>query len=399
MLRVTVTPFGSFSVGDYVGNEAYQLDHQFVSKTYTADEGASDFYCTQQQYDSGIRKALEKLSTLRVKIAGSRKSKPLMVYSVVESPEEVPRIHQVEGGALSVGGGAQTLTLRGQNLIAGRKASASVGSGTGLLTITAARKGPSGERVTVNILRAGSVGVAIVRGEDEAGQPTVTLNVTPSSGGGGTAATAIAAQFTGAVAKYATAVGAGSGVVKPTNGIKLTLLEGLSGGAGVAFVDLPTVLARTVLRVESLRPGSRGNGWSIAISAASGGGSVTVSTSLRTVVLVPATGAGNTDASVLRDQLNANATFVKWLVASVIGTDGDDVPVTTQSFLYGGSDNEPTAQIGGADADVIAYDDSAVQVRVTGATLTSAGCAAGEVAMVNLILGDRCLTAPVDITA
>lgn len=398
MLRVTVTPYGSFSVGDYVGNEPYKLDHQFVSMTFAAGDPASDFYCTQQQYDSGIRKALEKLSGMRVRIPGTRFSKPMMVYSVIESPEEVPRLHQIENGALSIGGGAQTLTLRGQGLIAGRKANATIGSGTGQLVFTAARKGPFGERVVVNILRAGSAGVAIVRSTDDSGQPLVTVNVTPSSGGGGTQANTIAAQFSGAVTKYVTAAADGSGLVKPTSGIQLSL-GGLHGGAGVAFIDIPSVLARTVLRVESLRPGSKGNGWSVRVNAASGGGSVTVDATARTVVLVPATGSGNTDASVLRDQLNAKATFAKWLVASVVGTDGDDIPVMGVNYLYGGSDNEPTAQIAGADADVIAYDDTTVQVRITGAALGSAGAAAGEVAMVNLILGDRCLSVPVDVTA
>ena len=388
MLRVTVTPYGSFSVGDYVGNEPYKLDHQFVSMTFAAGDPATDFYCTQQQYDSGIRKALEKLSGMRVRIPGTRYSKPMMIYSVIESPEEVPRLHQIENGALSLGGGAQTLTLRGQGLI----------TGTNKLTFTAARKGPFGERVVVNILRAGSAGVDVVRSVDDSGQPLVTVNVTPSSGGGGTQANTIAAQFSGAVTKYVTAAASGAGLVKPTSGIQLSL-GGLHGGAGVAFIDIPSVLARTVLRVESLRPGSKGNGWSVRVNAASGGGSVTVDATARTVVLVPATGGGNTDASVLRDQLNANATFAKWLVASVVGTDGDDVPVMGVNYLYGGSDNEPTAQIAGADADVIAYDDTTVQVRITGAALGSAGAAAGEAAMVNLILGDRCLSVPVDVTA
>lgn len=398
MLRVTVTPYGNFSIGDYVGNEPYQLDRQFVSMTFTAGDAPSSFYVTQQQYDSGVRKALEKIAGLRVRITGSRKSKPMMVYSVIESPEEVPRIHQVEGGALSVGGAAQTITLRGQNLIAGRKATAVHGSGTNQLTFTAARKGPSGERITVNILRAGSAGIDVVRSEDDAGQALVTINVTPSSGGGGMQANTIAAQFTGVVTNYVTAVGGGSGLVKPASGIQLTL-DGLHGGAGVAFVDIPSVLARTVLRVESRRPGSLGNGWSITISAPSGGGSVTVNTTLRTVALVPATGGGNTDASVLATQLNANSTFAKWLFASVIGTNGDDIPVTPQSFLYGGADNEPTAQIGGVDADVVAYSDTTVQVQITGASLGGGGAAAGEIAMINLVLGDRCLTAPVDVTA
>lgn len=397
MLRVTVTPYGSFSVGDYVGNEPYKLDHQFVSMSYAAGDPPSWFECTRQQYDSGIRKALEKLSGLRVKIPASRQTKPLMVYSVIESPEQVSRFHQVEGGALSLGGGAQTITLRGQNLIAGRKATAVIGSGTGALTFTAARKGPVGERVTVNILRAGSPSVAIVRGTDDAGQPYVTVNVTPATGAG-LQASAIAAQFSGAVTKYVTAAAGGSGLVKPASGIQLSL-GGLHGGAGVAFIDIPTVQARTVLRVEAFRPGSLGNGWSVRINAASGGGSVTVDRTARTVVLVPATGAGNTNASVLRDQLNASAGFAKDLTASVIGTDGDAVPVLTQSYLYGGSDNEPTAQIGGVDADVIGYDDTMVQVRITGSALSGGGAAAGEAAVINLVLGDRCLSVPVDVTA
>lgn len=398
MLRVTVIPFGNFSLGDYVGNEPYQLDRQFVSMSFTGDGVPVDLYCTEQQYQSGFRKALENASKLRVKIAGTSKSKPLMVYSAVESPEEVPRIHQVEGGAISLGGAAQTITLRGQNLIAGRKASASVGSGTGRLTFTAARRGVFGEQITVNVLKAGSASVTIVRSEDDSGRPLVTIDVVPASGAGGTNADTIAAQIIGAVTKYVTASAGGSGAVKAASGIKLTL-DGLHAGAGISFIDVPSVLARTVLRIESIRPGAMGNGWSIRIAAASGGGSVTVNTSERTVVLVPATGGGNTDASVLATQLNANATFAKWLVASVIGTNGDDIPVTPISYFYGGSDNEPTAHIGGVAADVITYEDSLVQVRLTGSALSGGGALAGEIAMLNLILGDRCLTAPVDVTA
>lgn len=396
MLRVTVTPYGPFSIGDFVGNEPYQLDRQFVSMTFSAGDGPTDFYCTQQQYDSGIRKALEKASGLRVKIAGTRKNKPLMVYSVVESPEEVPRLHQVEDGALSLTGGTQTVTLRGENLIAGRKAVASIGAGTGLLTLTSTRKGPIGERITVNLLKAGSAGIEIVRGEDDSGQATVTLNVTPATGSAN--ANAIAAQFTGNAAKYVTAAGGGSGNVLPANGIKLSL-SGLHAGAGVAYLDMPSVLARTVLRVEALRPGSGYNGWSIKVLAASGGGTVVVNASAQTILLTPATGSGNTDASVLRDQLNASSGFAAQFVASVIGTSGDDMPVSDWSFLYGGCDNIPSAQIGGVTADVIAYDDTSAQLRVAGSALATGGCAAGEVALVNLILGDRCLSAPVDITA
>ena len=397
MLRVTITAYGGFSVKDYIGDEAYQLDNQFVGMSFSPGDVGS-FECTVGQYETSFRKQLEKLADQRIPITGTTRTQPMMTYDVESVPNERPRFHQIEGGALSLGGGAQDVTIRGTNLIAGRKATGSIGTGTNKLTFTAARKGPFGERVVVNILRAGSAGVDVVRSVDDSGQPLVTVNVTPSSGGGGTQANTIAAQFSGAVTKYVTAAASGAGLVKPTSGIQLSL-GGLHGGAGVAFIDIPSVLARTVLRVESLRPGSKGNGWSVRVNAASGGGSVTVDATARTVVLVPATGGGNTDASVLRDQLNANATFAKWLVASVVGTDGDDVPVMGVNYLYGGSDNEPTAQIAGADADVIAYDDTTVQVRITGAALGSAGAAAGEAAMVNLILGDRCLSVPVDVTA
>ncbi len=394
LYRVTVTPNGNFSIGDYVNADSYQLDHQFVSKTFTGGEGASSFEATQVQMDGGIRQALEKLSNMRVVVTGSKRTKPMMTYTIEQIPGERPRIHQVETVAFSLGGGTQTCVLRGENFIAGRKATASIGSGTGLLTFTAARKGPIGEKVLVNIKAANGAGsVTLTHGDDG----DITVDIVPAAGASN--ANAIAAQVTGASLKFLTAAGGGTGAVSPMSGIRLTN-NGLHAGAGCAFVDLPSSLARTRLRVEFLRPGNGGNGWRVKLNAASGGGTVSVNTSTKLITVTPATGSGNQDASVVAAQINADTTALKYVFASVVGTNADDMAALADAYyMYGGCGEDVVATIGGATADVIALSDTALTLQVAGAALGTAGCVNGEDAVVNLFIDGVQLTAQVGIVA
>lgn len=398
MLRVTINAFGNFSLGDFTGQEPYQLDHQFVSITMSAGESA-EIYITRSQYETGMRQALEKLSQQRIAIAGTNRTKPLMSYTVVSA--ERPRFLQAEGGALSLGGGTQSLTFRGQNLVGGRKAVGVLGTGSNKLTFTAALKGPVGKLPVINLKTPGSAGVEIVHGKDGA----VTINVTPSSAPGGTQANTIAAQFSGAVTKYVTCVGGGTGVVRcPTSGITLDF-AGKHAGAAQAFVDLPTQASRTRLRLTRLLPGAAGNEWSALVNPQSGGGSVAINTSLKTITVTPPAGAGNADASVVAAQINDDATAKKHFFAEVVGTNTDDVVTSVtgtaipQTYLYGGCGETPEVTIGGAVTNVIAYNDNAITLQVTGAALDTAGCVAGEDALVSLALEEQVLSVPVGIVA
>jgi len=394
LYRVTVTPNGNFSIGDYVKADSYQLDHQFVSRTFTGGEGASSFEATQTQMDGGIRQTLEKLSNMRVVVTGSKRTKPMMTYTIEQIPGERPRIHQVETVAFSLAGGTQTCVLRGENFIPGRKATASIGSGTGQLTFTAARKGPIGEKVLVNIKTASGAGsVTLTHGDDG----DITIDIVPAAASSN--ANAIAAQITGASLKFVTAVGGGTGAVSPMSNIRLSH-NGLHAGSGCAFVDLPSSLARTRLRVEFVRPGNGGNAWRVKMNAASGGGTVTVNTSTKVVTVTPATGSGNQDASVVAAQINADTTALKYVHATVVGTDADDMAVLADSYyMYGGCGEDVVATIGGAAADVIALSDTALTLQATGTALSTAGCANGEDAIVNLFLDGVQLTAQVGIVA
>jgi hypothetical protein len=395
MIRIAITAFGDFSVGDFVGLTPYKLDQQFVSVSLSAGQSA-EIYVTRSEFETGIRQSLEKLSQMRVQIPGTTRTSPLMSYDVLS--DERPRFLQAEGGALSLSGGTQSVTFRGQNLIAGRKASAVLGTGSSQLTFTAAGKGPRGQKVTINLKAPGSAGVELVYGLDGA----VTVNVTPASGGSGTQANTIAAQFTGAVTKHVTCVGGGTGDVRcPVNGIVLTHNE-RHAGAGQAFVDLPTTLARTRLRVTRLLPGSRGNEWSVTVLAPSGGGSVAVNTSTKLLTVTPATGSGNADASVVAAQINNNATAQKHFFAEVVGTNGDDVVASTpipRTYLCGGCGETPVASIGGASVDVIAYTDTAVTLQVADTALVTAGCVAGEDALVALSLDEVILSGTVGVAS
>lgn len=395
MIRIAITAFGDFSVGDFVGLTPYKLDQQFVSVSLSAGE-SREIYITRSEYETGIRQTLEKLSQMRIAIAGTTRTSPLMSYDIVA--DERPRFLQAEGGALSLTGGTQSVTFRGLNLVQGRKATAVHGTGTSQLTFTAARKGPTGKKITVNLKQPGAAAVEIVYGQDDA----VTVNVTPSSAPGGTQANTIAAQFSGAVTKHVTCAGGGTGTVRcPVNGITLDHGD-KHAGVGQAFVDLPTTLARTRLRISKLLPGSRGNEWSATVLVPAGGGAVSVNTSTKVLTVTPAAGAGNADASVVAAQINNDATAKKHFFAEVVGTNGDDVVASTvipRTYFYGGCGETPTAAIGGATPDVIAYTDTAVTLQVTDTALDTAGCVAGEDALVALTLDEVVLSGTVGIAA
>lgn len=395
MIRIAITAFGDFSVGDYAGLAPYKLDHQFVSVSLSAGE-QTELYITRSEYETGIRQTLELLSQMRVTIPGTTRTSPLMTYDIIS--DERPRFLQSEGGALSLAGGTQSVTFRGLNLIAGRKARGELGEGSNALRFTAARKGPIGKKITINLKQPGSASVEIVYGPDGA----VTVNVTPSSAPGGTQANTIAAQFTGAVTKHVTCTGGGSGVVRcPVNGITLDFRD-MHAGAGQAFIDLPTTQARTRLRVSHLPPGSRGNEWSVTVLAPSGGGAVSVNTGSKLLTVTPATGSGNADASVVAAQINNDSTAKKYFFAEVVGTNSDDVVASTaipRSYLYGGCGETPTASIGGATADVIAYTDTSISLQTTDTALNTAGCVAGEDALVALSLDEVVLSGTVGIVS
>jgi hypothetical protein len=390
MRRVTVTALASFSVQDFLGLEDQQPGSG-VTANFSGTVAVPDvrsFDLTEGQWNR-VRPVLSALSQKRQPVIESGlatpRTQPLMTYTVERVPGDRPRVHQLEG-SVSVGGGTQTVTLRGENLIAGLAAFFIFNKGSAAqLTVTAVRKGPGGNRVSISIaapLGAGSV--TVTRGIDG----RVSVAVVPAAAGPG--AVAIAAQInahvTGSV--FVSAVGGGVGAV----GVKPdTSLSG-GDGSGAGFADFATALATAWLRVEAQLPGNGGNRTSIKINAPLGAGSVVVVGSAITVT--PA--AAGPDIAAIAAQINADATAFALVKATPYGA-GATVLTTPVgfTFLATGAAETPTAKVAGAVASISSYTDVAAAVVFTGAAVTAAGLLAGEQAVVTLLADYQVLQAQI----
>lgn len=387
MRRVTVTAFGNFPIQTFLGLEAQNPGTLNTVNFTTGDVKTFDW--TESQW-SQMRPVLEKQSQKRIiqldPVSGfaTSRTKPLMTYVVERFPGDRPRLHQVEApvGGLSVGGAAQTTTLRGENLIAGISAFAIFKKGTpSQLTVFAARKGP-GERVSIEILApsgGGSVAVAI------AADGGITVTVTPAAAGPG--AIAIAAQINGSApaALWVSAAGAGAGTVGVIP--RTTLTNG--AGAGIAYSNFPTAVATAFLEIEAQKPGNQGNTISLVFAAPAGAGSVVVVGNKITVT--PA--AAGPDLTAIAAQINADAVASLLVLATARGA-GATVLTTpvAETFLVAGAGETPTIKIGGAVATILTHDDTSIAASVTGAALTAAGVAIGDIAIVTLLTDYQMLT-------
>lgn len=375
MRKITVTANGQFSIQDVAPTESSVLGTAGGVATFVAGDVKS-FVVTESEWNHAVRRQLNALAARRVPVLSSGvltgKSKPLMTWTQERVPGGRPRLHQLEG-TVSVGGAAQTIVLRGENLIPGLAATSIIGKSTGKLTLTAARKGWQGNLVSVVIAPdKGAGSVTTVLGDDG----TVTVTVVPAAGA--STANAIATQL-GANAlatRFVLASGGGTGAVLPQT---VTLAGG--DGAGVAWNWIKSNAAGHFLLLEAIKPGNTGNGSAVSIAAASGGGSVTLTNGV--YVVVPA--AATNTLTAIAAQINGDAALKLLVKATVIGTGSNTVPVTAATYLAAGSGETPSAAIGGAAADVTVMTDTAMTLAFTGASVTSGGVAANEVAAVTVL--------------
>lgn len=376
MYKLTFTALGDISERDWYGV------HGLGSVTVPA--GTTVSRTISNEHWGQLQPVIEKLSQRRVALTenGVRTGKtgPLCVYTVTRVPSGRPRVHQIAAvlSVLASAPATQPVVLTGENLIPGIAAQAIVNRGlASQLTLTATRKGYSGNRVTVNVHAPSGTGEIAVVPDNLGG---AVIDVVPAAAVG-PGANAIAAQMTAHAecSRYVAATGGGTDSV----GIRTAItLEG-GAGAGVSFLDVRTAVDGSYLRIEALTPGNGMNGHSFAIAAASGGGSVTpTNTTLGIdVVVVPAAAADTiTDIAA---QINAEAGEI--FRAVVVGTGSTAVPVTAKSYLYGGSGETPVITVGGAEAIVTNYTDTVLALTVARTDLIAAGLQAGETAGIQIL--------------
>jgi hypothetical protein len=386
MKRITITAYAGFNIQDIEGFDL-QVPGTTNSMSYKAGDVKS-ITVTERAYDARIQPQLDTLSMDRVRLVESnvpvKRTGPVMTYTLENLPDQRPLIDRVIGSPLDLSAPAG-VTIVGRNLIPGLKANASVGTGTGLLTVTAVRKGPQGNRVSVVIL-PGSASPSVAWAVDMDGR--VVISVTPTVA---QRADLIAAQINGNAfaAMFLSATSGGTGKVL-TQTLKLTG----GAGSGMAWLVVPAS-ATSWLLIEATKPGNDANGISVKILADTGAGAVTVSGNAITVT--PA--AGETGAAELATLINGTAAARALVKCTATGTT-DIVPGTVgQSYLYGGSGEPTVVTIGGAVAAVTTHTDTSLVLAVTNALLAAAGVVATDHVTISLKLGGRTLSAQIPMQA
>jgi hypothetical protein len=378
-MNVTVTANAPFAVMDYLGLEAQDIGrgYPFVSASFNAGDVKS-FQLTESQW-SRMRAVLDKLAQTQFLPQTSSTSgvnvgtwQSVLTYVAVPVPGSYAGIEQVKG-AISLGSATNAIVLNGQQFIRGNAAVATMGSGTSLLTLTAARKGPEGNNITVTVGPATAGGAVVTTVTPSRQGWFTTIVVTPVTGSLG--ANAIASQIAAnaLAATYITATGGGTATVPQTT---VTLTGGEGGGQ--AYFDFINSNAER-LHLKAVLPGTAGNQISFVLSAASGAGSVTVSGTKITVV--PAA-AGNTVTAVVA-QIVGNASAAALVLASGTGTHAPGVQ--PQTWLHGGSGDTPAILVGSEVVAPSAYSDTAITFNVDGTALS--GYSAGDFIGILLTVG------------
>lgn len=387
MKRITVTAYGDCNIQDVDNLEAYAPGNTFSIGFKVGD--VKSFAVSERAFDTRIRPQLIALSQMRIQandgLLPPNRTRPAISYTVEDLPGQRPRLTQVNAASLSVGAPAP-LVLTGVNLIPGLKAVASVGSGTGLLTLTHARKGPLGNRTRV-IVSPGAAGTSVTTSVSDQGDVTITVVPTVAQ-----QANLIAAQINGdpLAALFVAATSGGTGKVNP----QMILLTGGDDG-GTALRYIPTVLPQTsYLIVEAKKPGNDGNLIAVRVLAA-GVAAVVVSGSLITVT--PAIGA--IDVVSIAAQINGSVPAAALVVATAVGASNISPATFGYQYLYGGAGEPASATIGGAPAALSAHTDIAMTLTATAPDLLAAGVLASEHAVINVLTGYQRLQAQIPTVA
>lgn len=410
--EITVVANSPSVVQDVLGLETTSPEAVFTR--LSTDGGETVIVrCSGSVWDR-IRPQLRKLSQTRIPAVDGNgvvipgRTRPALTYSMEWVPGDRPRIHQVEG-AISVAGGA-SLTVRGENLIPGIKASLNIyreripGVSYGaagktplynkpeiLMTFTAVAKGPVGNNIGVLIKEASGGGSVSV---EEYADGKVLITIVPAAAASTT--TAIAAQVAGsALASVwitATAVIAGAQVaafadkqaIVGPNVVAQRPFRFLQNGdgTGVAFADLlvsgtdPT----NRLRLQAQRAGNQGNLISVKIRMSQGGAAVTTTGN---AIVVDFTQATRTLAQIVA-AINGDAAANALVQATAVGA--GSLGSVEQTYLAGGAGEQASAQIGGAPAAITLHTDTDMVLTASIAALGAAGVLAGEVAHTNILL-------------
>ena len=372
MRKLTITANTPLSLNDWLGTEVFTLGGSpFVSLNFDTAGEMKSCVLSETQWDR-VRPMLESLSArgVRVSDAYGVRYRPMISYVAERMPGQRPHLTNLRNtvASVSVAGidlsnATNTLVLKGRNLVPGIAAIGEVVGG-GRLRITAQRKGPAGNRITVNIKAptASAISSTVTVSITEYGQD-ITINVTPISSA--VTATAIAAHLnSGAVAAnfYVGATVRTSGSIATPQSVTLAGGE----GAGVAYHNFVNSAGEALL-IESAKPGNQGNLIPVKFIASSVGGSVAYASDGETILIAPVT-ASNTVTAVVA-QINADS-FAKGKIYAT-GTGSASPGVTSAVFLHGGAGEDAVLKVGGVTATILAHSDSSITAVVDGTAINS----------------------------
>ena len=371
MRKLTVTANTPVSLNDWLGTEVFTLGSApFVSLNFDTAGESKSCILSETQWDR-IRPMLDNLSARGVRMSDDYgvRYRPMISYTAERMPGQRPHLtkaHNVVSSVAVAGidltNATNTLTLTGTNLIPGVAALGEVVGG-GRLRFTAARKGPSGNSITVNIKAptasaiSSTVSVAIT----EYGQ-AITINIVPNSSAVTAAAIATHVAGSAALAFYITATTLVSGSIAAPQSVTLSGGE----GAGVAH-HVFTNDAGERLVIEAAKPGNQGNLISVTLRSPSGAGSIGYAGDGETIKVVPAD-AGNTVSDVVT-QINAS-TFAKGKIRA--SGSGSAAPgVTDGPFLHGGAGEDCVLKVGATTATILSHSDTTIVAVVDGTAISA----------------------------
>lgn len=414
-IRVTATCYASSGINDILALEGLAQPTNWVSTNFAF--GVSVTFDIPAGTWPRVRNQLQVLAQRRVPIAdlstgvmaNTGKTMPMITYSA-DWLGGRPRILQVEAAELSLAT-PTTVTLRGENLLAGQAASKTIRTASpatvfaypgtrsyalpqDVLRFTAVAKGPVGNLIAYRIMPASGAGsVTVVLGADG----VVQITIVPAAGASNS--TAIAAQIAGStnasafitatalvasqpIAPTRNPAGLGVGMVGSASYAGQPEYVNLEGGCdgGLAVLDVPvdSGVPTNRLRLTATRGGSDANFINFTLNVSQGANTVVVSGNN---ITVNRTGATETIANIVT-AINASAPAAALVTASAVGSGA--LGAITKTFLYGGSGESPVATIGGATTSITSHTDSVMTLVTTNAALLTAGVAAAEAAAISI---------------
>ena len=423
-IRVTITAYAQGSIADDLGLEPQATGASWVSSP-TGFGLTTTFVVTGATW-TRLRPKLAQLSLRRIPAyntstgvpLGKGKTMPYMTYTVEWVPAGRPRIHQIEGGPLSLAAPAN-VTLRGTGFLGSTNAYAIIQQATTgyidrlpgtrtvprtveVFRVTSVLAGPIGNRVSLTISPASGAGAVFVTPDTSTDEGGVNIRVVPAAGASNT--TAIAAQINGdAVASTfitATATVASIAlsptIVNPLTGpvgggnremasvavlkdkLRLSQGDGSAPASASFFVTAGAYANR--LRVVSARAGNDRNIISLTVNMAQGSNTVVVT---GTDIVVNRTGATETIANLVT-AINGSAQAAALVTASAVGA--GSLGAQDKTWLEGGAGEPVIATIAGAPARVVSQTDTAIVLAVTNPDLVAAGVSVGEIAVIQLLM-------------